>query len=252
MPASGQLSLYHLTRANGDPLFIHPFNTGGSTFALLKASEVVGHYGQEPRVESLTMFRNRMYRRIEEDVRDWIAEKRFMPRFLSGAAAFLGTYLLFSLVVRDPIPMVDELLLAAGASLLTYFLLGRRDLRSEEASQRRIALRNKVDAAVFSQSPFVREVEESLQRYDNTPREELVERLNSVKADRFWSEHGDEASRFLEILQAYMQNRTVKQLEKRLQKGRGLGALTDPTKHADLDLPLFLLYIELKQELASV
>jgi hypothetical protein len=193
-----------------------------------------------------------MYRRIEEDVRDWMAEKRFLPRFLSGAGAFLGTYLLFSLVIRDPIPMADELLLATGASLITYFLLGRRDLRSEEASQRRIALRNKVDSAVFTQSPFVREVEESLQRYDRAPREELVERLNSAKAERFWSEHGDDASYFLDTLQAYMQSKMVKQLEKRLQKGRGLGSLTDPTRYADLDLPLFLLYIELKEELASV
>lgn len=252
MPVSGQLSLYHLTRANGDPIFIHPFSESGSTFLLLKATEVVGHYGQEPRVESLTMFRNRMYRRIEEDVKDWIAEKRFIPRFLSGAGAFLGIYLLFSLVIRDPIPMVDELLLATGGSLITYFLLGRRDLRSEEASQRRIALRNKVDGAIFTQNPFVREIEESLQQYDQTSREELVERLNSANSERFWSEHGDEASRFLEILESYMRNKTVKQLEKRIQKGRGLGSLTDPTRYADLDLPLFLLYIELKQELASV
>lgn len=252
MPVSGQLSLYHLTRANGDPLFIHPFNERGSTFALLKATEVAGQYGEEPRVESLTMFRNRLYRRIEEDVRDWIAEKRFIPRFLSGAAAFLGIYLLFSLVIRDPIPMVDELLLATGGSLLIYYLLGRRDLRSEEASQRRIALRNKVDGAVFSQSGFVREVEESLQRYDQSSREDLVERLNSANSERFWSEYGVEASRFLETLQSYMRSKTVKQLEKRIQRGKGLGSLTDPTRFADLDLPLFLLYIELKQELASV
>ena len=252
MPASGQLSLYHLTRASGDPLFVHPFTSGGSTFQLLNASQVVGHYGQEPRVESLTMFRNQMYRRIEEDVRDWIAEKRFLPRFLFGAAVFLVTYLLLSLVVRDPIPMVDELLLALGASLGTYFLIGRRDLRSEEASKRRIALRNKVDGAVFTQNAFVKEVEESLQGYDNTSRAKLVERLNSAQAEPFWAEHGEEATRFFEALQAFMRSKTVRQLEKRISKGKGLGSLTDPSRFSELDLPLFLLYVELKQELASV
>ncbi|MFP4301560.1 MAG: hypothetical protein ACLFPW_13860 [Spirochaetaceae bacterium] len=252
MPASGELSLYHLTRGNGDPLFVHPFTQSGSTFKLLDAAKVLGEYGQEPRVESLTMFRNQMYRRIEEDVRAWIAEKRFLPRFLAAAGVFLITYLLFSLVVRDPIPMVDELLLALAASLGTYVLLGRRDLRSEEASKRRIALRNKVDGAVFTESEFLKEIEETVQRYDNAPREELVERLNSAKAEPFWSEHGEEANRFFEVLQPFIRNKRVEQLEKRVSKGKGLGSLADPRRFSELDLPLFLLYIELKQELASV
>lgn len=252
MPATAELRLYHITRANGDPLFVHPFNEGGATFLLLNASRVAGQYGQEPRVESLTMFRNQMYRRIEEDVRDWMAEKRFMPRFLSGAGVFLFTYLLLSLVVRDPIPMVDELLAALAASIGTYFLIGRRDLRSEEASKRRIALRNKVDAAVFSPSPFVKAVEESLQSYDNSSRQELIERLNSAKAEPFWAEHGEEATRFFDTLQSFLRNKSVRQLERRIDKGKGLGSLADPSRYTDLDLPLFLLYVELKQELASV
>lgn len=252
MSASGQISLYHLTRANGDPLFVHPFNESGSTFLLLDATTVVGHYGQEPRIESLTMFRNQMYRRIEEDVRDWIAEKRFMPRFLSGAGVFLFTYLLLSLVVRDPIPMVDELLVALAASLGTYFLIGRRDLRSESASKKRIALRNKVDAAVFTPSEFVQEIEKSLQEYDNQSREELVDRLTSPRAEPFWAEHGEEATRFLEALQPVFKSKKVRQLEKRISKGKGLGSLVDPKRVGELDLPLFLLYVELKQELAAV
>lgn len=244
--------MYHLTRANGDPLLIHPFRRQGSTFSLLSAPEIRGFYGREPRVESLTMLRNNMYRRIEEDVRDWIAEKRFMPRFLSGAAVFLVTYLVLSLVVRDPIPMVDELLVATGASLGTYFVLGRRDMRSEEASKRRIALRNKVDGVVFTGSDFVQELETTLQRYEGIPRKELLESLNTAKAEPIWAEHGEEATRFLDTVTSFLDSKRIKQLERRLQKGKTLGALADPRKLDDLDLPLVLLYLELKAELASV
>ena len=198
------------------------------------------------------MFRNNMYRRIEEDVRDWISEKRFMPRFLSGAAVFLVTYLILSLVVRDPIPMVDELLLAAVTSVATYFFIGRRDLRSEEASKRRIALRNKVDGVVFTGSDFVAELERSLHRYEAATREELLESLNSAKADPLWAEHGEEATRFLSTLASFVESKRVKQIERRLQKGRGLGSLAEPSNTESLDLPLVLLYLELKEELASV
>ncbi|MFW5811911.1 MAG: hypothetical protein ACOCWS_02915, partial [Alkalispirochaetaceae bacterium] len=174
MLAAAEVSLYHLTRANENSLFVHPFNGERATFKLLNASKVHGYYGQEPRVESLTMFRNQMYRRIEEDVRDWMAEKRFMPRFLSGAGVFLLTYLLLTLVIRDPIPMVDELIGALLAGIGTYVAMGKRDLRSEDASKRRIALRSKIDAAVFSQNSFVQELERSLKRYDDAEGEELL------------------------------------------------------------------------------
>lgn len=252
MASSGELTLYHLTRANQDPLFVHPLGRSRESFKLLDASHVQGYYGQEPRVESLTMFRNQMYRKIEEDVREWMAERRFMPRFLTGAGVFLATYLLLTLVVRDPIPMVDELILALVASFATYVLMGRRDLRSEEASKRRIALRNKIDAAVFSSNSFVAELEGALQRYENTPAEELAEKFQTVRAEPIWAEHGGEATRFLGTLEAYMDTKKVRALEKQLQRKKRSDGLLEFARKSGIDLPLSLIYLELKQELASV
>lgn len=63
-------------------------------------------------------------------LRRWRQERRYIPRLLVSALAFLLLYLFFSLVLLDPVPMVDELLfsfLGAGAA---WIIMSRADERS--------------------------------------------------------------------------------------------------------------------------
>jgi hypothetical protein len=132
-------------------------------------TDLAGRYGREPRVESITMLRNDLYRRIEHDVRDWSNERRFIPRFLIAAGAFLIAYLFMALVIRDPLPIVDEILIGLGVGIFVFFAAGRRFEQSGAASQRRVALRAKVDAVVFSEDPFVHQVEPILHDLEALP-----------------------------------------------------------------------------------
>lgn len=132
----------------------------------LEEGEIVGRYGAEPRVEALTAFREELYGGVDAAVNAWRADARFIPRFLLSAAVFLPAYFAFSYLIRDPIPVIDDMIYAAGVSFLVYTLLKRKDPTSEPAAKKRAALTAVVDGIRFSESPFVLWVEEILHRHE--------------------------------------------------------------------------------------
>ena len=84
----GKITIFHICRKDGSSIFLYPFNKKQNLIEILDNNEITGVYGKEPRVESLTMLRNELYRLIEQAVRDWSAEKKFIPRFLISTGSF--------------------------------------------------------------------------------------------------------------------------------------------------------------------
>ena len=58
----------------------------------LEQGPLEGRYGTEPRVEALTGFRDELYRQVELGVRHWMADRRFVPKFLLASGAFVALY----------------------------------------------------------------------------------------------------------------------------------------------------------------
>lgn len=179
MAMADSVLLFHLQRKNGESLFVHPLSQRERLLKLPADTRLLGKYGQEPRVESITLYRNELYRLVEREVRDWIADVRFMPRFLISSAVFLLTYLFWALVVRDAVPLIDEILVAIAVSVFAYVTLGRRQQQSDLALKKRIALRNKVDGIAFEQSTDLVLLEAVLQRIEDEPYPGAVARLEA-------------------------------------------------------------------------
>ena len=131
----------------------------------------------EPRVEALTMFRNELYRQIEVGVKNWLSDARFVPKFLISALVFVVTYFFMSFVVRDPLPVIDEVALGLAAAVVVFLLLGRRDMNSKLATKKRLDLRVIVDRITFRESAFVKQVEEALHRNETGGMEEVVKQI---------------------------------------------------------------------------
>ena len=153
---SHSLSIYHLSCSNGTPIFIHPFLNARNILAIQNNTTITGMYGEEPRVEAITMLRNDLYRCIDNAVRDWINERRLIPRFLIAAAVFFLTYIVLAFAVRDPLPVLDELILGIVTAVVTYVLIGRKFENSNRAVKQRIMLREKIDSIVFTEHPYVK------------------------------------------------------------------------------------------------
>ncbi len=82
-----------------------------------------------------------LYNTIDYSVDRWIQDKQYVPRFLASALAFTVSYFIFSLAVRDPIPMVDELVISSVLAVVTWRAIARRDSRSSVAQHRRHELK---------------------------------------------------------------------------------------------------------------
>jgi hypothetical protein len=252
------LHIFHIAREDGTSLFLHPFLDRQRVMERLEAHPLEGLYGREPRVEAITQFRNELYRLIEDEVRDWIGESRFIPRFLISAGVFLLVYVGLSLTVRDPLPVVDEIALALGAAIGAFMLRRRRDMRSDAALSKRMKLRSKVDGIVFSESEFVKELEGLLHDEESSSAESIVDGLSRNGEAELGAEHEGEAGEVLSYLKAKLGAADYKKQEKRLLS-RDRGGLNDREKEnlkrwaasKKIDLPLFALYVRLKRRLAK-
>jgi hypothetical protein len=258
-----QITIFHLYRKDGVPLFLHPFSDPLRLLQLGKDTEIVGRYGREPRPESITLLRNELYRSVDIAVKSWITEKRFIPSFLLSSGLFLVIYLFMSLVIRDPIPMIDELAIALGGAIVLYFFLSRKAASSREASEQRIMLREKIDSIYFDHLPFLDKAEELLDVLEHAP-DALVRSLEMERDGESLEKEGkalqtDEKSNeskeieeLLSHLEKRFSSRAYKGIEKKRKKMmksgdrvaiKGGGPVqVGETQQKKIDLPLFSLY----------
>ncbi len=166
MSQSEAVHIFHVVRRDGSELFLHPFTGDESTLTMLEQQPVEGLYGAEPEVSTLTGLRDDLYRIAERSIRRWDAEARFVPRFLLSAAVFVVAFLFFSLVVRDPLPVLDELLIAFGLAAALYTVLRRRGRLSEPVERKRIAVQKQIDAIMFTESDVVSRFENQLHLHE--------------------------------------------------------------------------------------
>lgn len=256
-PKKVDLYIFHINRKEGDPLLLHPFEGPDQLVAALEGSEIHGRYGQEPRVETLTLLKNELYRMVETGVQRWISDKRFTPRFLISAGVFVFAYFFLSYVIRDPVPLIDELAISLAASVVTYFLLGRRDLRSDVAAKKRVSLRGAVDQVVFNESAFAKMIEETLQERESGTLEDLVGSLLSP-GDRavLDGEDHDEARCFVETIEARFGLRSTRREErlfKRYLQGEkpDLEGIKRWAQSRKIDVALYAVYRKLKRTVAA-
>ena len=169
--------IFHIHRKDGSSLLLHPLSPPAKVVETLEKGPLEGRYGREPQVEVLTGLRDELYRQVELGVRHWLADLRFIPKFLIASGAFVAAYLFFSIVVRDPLPVIDEVVLGLAAAVASFVLLGRRDLASQRATKKRLDLRQVVDRIAFRESEFVKTVEEALHSAEGESVEQVVRRI---------------------------------------------------------------------------
>ena len=252
-------AIFHLYRKDGTALFLHPFESLDKLVSVLRRGEVVGKYGKEPRVESLTLFRNDLYRMIEAAVKSWVLEVRFIPRFLSSAAVFLLAYLFLSFVIRDPVPLIDEILIGGALSIVTYYLLSRRDQRSNLALKTRVELRTAVDRIVFREDPFVRDIENALQSNESESREKILGQMMANADAQFSIADAGDASQLLRYLEKRFntkeyrkQERLLSKVQSRSKTGTNVEVLSRWSESKKIDLSLFEVYRRVKKSYRQV
>lgn len=218
--SDNKLTIFHVYRKNGTSIFLYPFTRKQNLVELLEKNEIIGVYGKEPRVESLTLLRNDLYRLIEQAVRDWTAERKFIPRFLISTGFFLVVYFVMSVVVRDPIPMIDEILIGLVGAVLLYAFLTKRASDSKAATEMKVKLRTKVDEIVFNEDVFVKDAELYLQYCEGSSDLEqlLLNMMKDKNNEMFDHSDKEKVRQFLSSIRLLYNEKEMKKHEKMLRK----------------------------------
>jgi hypothetical protein len=251
--------IFHIHRKDGSALFLHPLSPPAKVVEILEKGPLEGRYGREPRVEVLTGLREELYRQVELGVRHWMADLRFIPKFLIASGAFVAAYLFFSIVVRDPLPVIDEVVLGLAAAVASFVVLGRRDLASRQAVKKRLDLRQVVDRIAFQESGFVKTAEEALHSAEGQSVEQVVRRIveplgQGMEASP-QAEGGAqaEAAQFVNLLEQRFKFRKLAREEPGFRRlaGRREASRLLSMRRRKIDFPLYAVYKSCKRTVSG-
>ncbi|MGI6467375.1 MAG: hypothetical protein ACOXZZ_07290 [Sphaerochaetaceae bacterium] len=138
---------YILRRKNGQSLYLSPYvdPTTADKWDEGKPIRWFASTGLTTQEKDTALFI--IYKQIERGVDRWIQDKRYIPRLLISAFVFLVLYFFFSLAVRDPIPVIDELIIGLIGALLTANYLAKRDKKGDLAMKRKMLLKQNASRA---------------------------------------------------------------------------------------------------------
>jgi hypothetical protein len=248
------ITIFHLYRNDGTALFLHPFDDAEVLRALDEQTQIFGKYGQEPQVEYITLFRKELYRAVDTAVNSWIQEKKFIPNFLWASGGFLMLYFLFTFTLRDPLPMIDELIVAGAGAVGVYLYRLRKAHTLPQAEQLRKKLRRRMDRIEFHEDSFVKEVEDQLHRYESVSRETLLKSMSMQDEISLSDAEVKDANMLIAYLEKRFSSTLYRKQEKMMDRyvssggvNRRFDVVRKLAERGKIDLSLFVTYRSLKR-----
>jgi len=160
---------------------------------------------------------------INHQVKLFIQNKYYTVRLLSSALVFLALYLFCSLVIRDPIPMLDELAIATAGAIGLWLYMNKREGNGAYAVKIRLDLEELYHNKSNLQLEFLEKLEAYLydlnSRYDSlTLCDILAKNEKEVLLPELKIETSSEAESFKVLLADYLKHHSsLSSLYKRIK-----------------------------------
>ncbi|HUW70094.1 MAG TPA: hypothetical protein VMX33_07650 [bacterium] len=139
-------------------VILHPFDSG-HVFGDSDPGSILGRYGAGEMPRSADAIRKELYAAMEKGARRHFLDKGYYVRLAITVAIFIVAYLFLSIVVRDPVPLIDELAVSTLSAAAFYFGSERKALSSPAHIEAVLKLRRSIDGAYFSESRVIDLVE---------------------------------------------------------------------------------------------
>lgn len=152
----------------------------------------------------------RVQKGIDKRIDYWIQEKRYVKRLIICALVFLIVYFLCSLVIRDPLPLVDEIIVSLAFSVLAWIMISKRDLQAKEARSLKERWKDNILASELTYTSFIDDIEEYFRKIEDISFKELPYMLLDDSLPLY---DGEIDAGFISALDSYLDN--SKKLEKR-------------------------------------
>jgi len=137
-----------------DPVVLHPFDSADS-FDAAETVAILGRYGSGDSPRDAESIRTALYAAMEKGTRRFFLAKGYYLRLAVTTVTFIAVYLFLSILVRDPVPLIDELLLGTLAAAAVFFASERKALSSPRHIESLLRLRKAIDGAYFTESRVV-------------------------------------------------------------------------------------------------
>jgi len=137
---------------------LHPFDSA-EVYKSAEAGSIIGRYSSGDSPRDADSIRTSLYASMEKGTRRYYLNKGYYFRLALTTGTFIVVYLFLSILVRDPVPLIDELLLGSLAAVAVFFASERRALSSPRHLESVLKFRRAIDSAYFSESRIVDLVE---------------------------------------------------------------------------------------------
>lgn len=239
--------IYIVRRFSGELLILHPFRRESPIFRDPEGTILEGRYASEPGPGEAELIRTVLHEELEKGLRKDTLDRGFYLRLVISAGVFLVLYLFLSIVIRDPVPLVDELLVGGLGAFAAWFALERRALSSEDLALRSAYLRRTLDAAIFRPSLAAKYLEEFLQDVETLDPERLAEYPASPGGEGFSDEESRDLAELANALEARLLPEDVEEAKKSASDPGDIPRLIRRLAgRRKRDLPLLLSYIRIK------
>ena len=164
-------SCYLVNLPNQDRLYVTPFVDPSTSATWDEHDQLSFFSASSPAKGQKDEALFTLYTQIDRGVDRWIQDVRYLPRLLIGGLIFLVSYFFFSLAVRDPVPMVDELVIATIITVFSLIVIARRDKNSSMSVKRRFELKQNASEVTFE---IEEQLEEIVEKFGDTRRTKVV------------------------------------------------------------------------------
>lgn len=184
-------------------------------------------------------------RLAKNSIKQQFGEKVFIYSFLAASATFFLSFFFMSIVIRDPIPIIDELLVSLAASIAVYLLVRKRIRDANNITELEANTLPRIAALQLRVHTVVQSIEDALHDYDSKDMIALQE-LRNTQDQRLAGISRTDAAFLAALFAQYIESS-----EYRMQKKLNRKSFRRVIDGADSDLPLELLIEQLKNVAAT-
>ena len=94
----------------------------------------------------------------------WIQDKRYFPRLIISALVFLAAYVLASFLIRDPVPMIDEVLIGLAAGAAAWMIVSKNDAKATVVKEKERKINMAIDQAEVIVDESLKTLEEGYEK----------------------------------------------------------------------------------------
>ena len=182
----------------------------------LENEDIKGYYGSSPSAEDMQNFQANWKVKIDLAIRAWFNDSKFILHFILATGIFLLSFYFLSYVIRDPLPLVDEIVLSFLLALLGWHRLANQDVQSEKALLKKQELTDYLNRIPFESVEFLKQVELYLEKIGSMSGVEKSDFIREGSVPLFFNSYSQEMMDFRKALEGFLKD----------QNSRGPGRLT--------------------------